>query len=144
MPGTASRARTPEIRKGDTVIVLSGKDAGKRGTVARVYAEGRSAMRGWGMKPNPIRAARGSFVVVDGVNIAKRHTKPRPVANSTDRTPTVQQGGILDIPQPLAIGKVMLVCPRCDKPTRVRHATGGDGRSVRICRHCGEQMEVRA
>ena len=58
-------------------------------------------------------------VVVEGLNIAKRHTKPRQSQNTTDRTPKIQQGGILDLAQPLPIGKVMLVCPHCDKPTRI-------------------------
>ena len=56
----------------------------------------------------------------------------------------MQQGGILEIAQPMPVGKVMVVCPRCDRPTRVGHALGGDGRSVRVCRHCNEQLEAKA
>lgn len=145
MKGAISRAiRSPEVRKGDTVVVLSGKDAGKRGTVERVLTSPRPALRGWGVKPDPRTAARGAYVVVTGVNVAKRHTKPRQSANANDRTPTIQQGGILDIAQPVPVGKVMVVCPRCDQPTRVAHATGGDGRSVRVCRRCSEPLEVSA
>ena len=140
----ATTVRIPEIRKGDTVVVLSGKDAGKRGVVERVHRSARSSSRGYGAAVAPVKALRGPYVVVGGLNIAKRHTKPRPKASQTDRVPAVQQGGILEIPQPLAIGKVMLVCPRCDQPTRVSHVTLENGRRVRVCRHCGEQLEVKA
>ena len=140
----ATPARIPEIRKGDTVVVLSGKDAGKRGVVERVHHRPRSSSRGYGVAASPTKTLRGAYVVVGGLNIAKRHTKPRPKASQTDRVPAVQQGGILEIPQPLAIGKVMLVCPRCDQPTRVSHVTLENGRRVRVCRHCGEQLEVKA
>jgi large subunit ribosomal protein L24 len=81
-------------------------------------------------------------VVVDGLNIAKRHTKPRQSTSQSDRTPRMQQGGILDLPQPLDIGKVMLVCPKCSRPTRIRHATLADGRRIRVCIHCGSPLEV--
>jgi len=135
--------KVPEIRKGDTVVVLAGKDAGKRGTVERVIR--RSAA------PSAARSvfrrgsgAGGSFVVVEGLNIAKRHTKPRQSAGSSDRIPKMQQGGIMDIAQPLPIGRVMLVCTNCGKPTRIAHATLETGRRVRVCRHCGEQLEVKA
>ena len=135
--------KVPAIRKGDTVVVLAGKDAGKRGTVERVIR--RSAA------PSAARSvfrrgssAGGSFVVVAGLNIAKRHTKPRQSAGTSDRIPKMQQGGIMDIAQPLPIGRVMLVCSSCGKPTRIAHATLETGRRVRVCRHCGEQMEVKA
>ena len=83
-------------------------------------------------------------VVVTGLNIAKRHTKPRQTQGRTDRAPKIQQGGILDLAQPLAIGKVMVVCSHCDKPTRIAHKILDNGRRVRVCRHCGEQIEVRS
>jgi large subunit ribosomal protein L24 len=123
--------KVPEIRKGDTVVVLVGKDAGKRGTVDRVVRD-------------PQGFKKSVAVVVDGINIAKRHTKPRQSASSTDRMPKVQQGGILDIAQPMPIGKVMLVCNHCGKPTRIAHKTLDNGRRVRICRHCGEQLEGKS
>ena len=139
----AKVTRVPDIRKGDTVLVLDGKDAGKRGVVTRVYAAPRSGTR-FGGRPSPDRLRRGAYVVVEGLNVAKRHTKPRPRTSQTDRVPQVQQGGILDISQPLAIGKVMIVCGRCDRPTRVAHATLESGTRVRVCRHCGEPLEVRS
>ena len=83
------------IRKGDTVMVLAGKDRGKRGTVERIE-----------------RTKRGFGVVIPGINMAKRHQRPR------TRT---QQAGILDLPVPLHVSNVQLVCPRCDRPTRVGH-----------------------
>jgi large subunit ribosomal protein L24 len=135
--------KVPEIRKGDTVVVLSGKDAGKRGTVEHVINQtaapsaARSAFRrGSG--------AGGVKVVVEGINVAKRHTKPRQSAGRTDRMPKIQQGGIFDIAQPMPISKVMLVCPNCSRPTRIAHATLENGRRVRVCRHCNQQLEVKA
>jgi large subunit ribosomal protein L24 len=135
--------KVPEIRKGDTVVVLSGKDAGKRGTVEHVINQTAS--------PSATRSAfrRGSGaggvkVVVEGINVAKRHTKPRQSAGRTDRMPKIQQGGILDIAQPMPVSKVMLVCPNCSRPTRIAHATLDNGRRVRVCRHCNQQLEVKA
>ena len=81
-------------------------------------------------------------VVVEGLNIAKRHTKPRQTTGRTDRMPKVQQGGIIDVAQPMSISKVMLVCPKCGEPTRVRHQVLEDGRRVRTCSHCGQAIEV--
>jgi large subunit ribosomal protein L24 len=136
--GTSGR---PEIRKGDTVVVLTGKDAGKQGKVDRVVVRAPSA--------TPLRSVyrRGSpkgsvSVVIEGLNIAKRHQKPRQVSSRTDRMPKVQQGGIIDVAQPLHISKVMLVCPKCGRPTRVGHATLDDGRRVRVCGHCGAALEA--
>ena len=135
--------KVPEIRKGDTVVVLAGKDAGKRGKVETVIrrqaapSSARSVFRRGS-------AAGGVSVVVEGLNIAKRHTKPRQSAGTTDRVPKMQQGGILDIAQPIPVSKVMLVCTNCGKPTRIAHATLDTGRRVRVCRHCGEQLEVKS
>ena len=137
------KPKVPEIRKGDTVIVLAGKDAGKRGTVEQVIrrqaapSSARSVFRRGS-------SAGGVSVVVEGLNIAKRHTKPRQSAGTNDRVPKMQQGGILEIAQPLPVSRVMLVCTSCGKPTRIAHATLETGRRVRICRHCGEQVEVKA
>jgi large subunit ribosomal protein L24 len=135
--------KVPEIRKGDTVVVLAGKDAGKRGTVEQVIrrqaapSSARSVFRRGS-------SSGGVSVVVEGLNIAKRHTKPRQSAGTSDRVPKMQQGGILDIAQPIPVSKVMLVCTNCGKPTRLAHATLDTGRRVRVCRHCGEQLEVKA
>ena len=118
--------KVPELRRGDEVLVLRGKDAGKRGTVERVVRPDR--------------------VVVNGINIAKRHTKPRTRQGRNDRAPRVQQGGILEIAQPLQMSNVMLVCPACSQPTRVRHERPESGRSVRVCARCGQPVarEVKA
>jgi large subunit ribosomal protein L24 len=141
---TTSRAtKVPEIRKGDTVVVLSGKDAGKRGTVERVIRRDASPGGGRSIFRRGSSAA-GVSVVVEGINVAKRHTKPRQRAGATDRMPKIQQGGILDIAQPLPIGKVMVVCSSCGKPTRIGHRTLDNGRRVRVCRQCGEQLEVKS
>ena len=139
----ARAPKVPEIRKGDTVVVLAGKDAGKRGTVEQVIrrqaapSSARSVFRRGS-------SAGGVSVVVEGLNIAKRHTKPRQSAGANDRVPKMQQGGILDIAQPIPLSKVMLICTNCGKPTRIAHATLDTGRRVRVCRHCGEQLEVKS
>ena len=136
--------KVPEIRTGDTVVVLAGKDAGKRGTVERVITRRQASPSSTRSVVRRGSAAGGVSVVVEGLNIAKRHTKPRQTAGTSDRVPKIQQGGILDIAQPLPIGRVMLVCSSCGKPTRIAHATLDTGRRVRVCRHCGEQMEGKA
>ena len=135
--------KVPEIRKGDTVVVLTGKDAGKRGVVDQVIRRDASptGSRSIFRRNSP---AGGIKVVIEGINIAKRHTKPRQSAGANERTPKIHQGGILEIAQPLPISKVMLVCPNCGKPTRIAHATLETGRRVRVCRHCAEQLEVKA
>ena len=138
--------KVPEIRRGDTVVVLVGKDAGKRGKVERVITNQqgqKKAMSKYGASWSAMSPLSTAAVVVDGINVAKRHTKPRQSANTNDRTPKMTQGGILDLAQPMSIGKVMLVCTHCDKPTRIAHKTLDNGRRVRVCRHCGEQVEVR-
>jgi large subunit ribosomal protein L24 len=101
------------LAAGDTVMVLSGRDKGKRGKVKLV------------------RAFDGK-VEVEGVNIVKRHTKPAPPKNP--------KGGILDKELPLPIAKVMYVCPKCNKPTKVAFVIKGTARE-RVCRRCGETAE---
>jgi large subunit ribosomal protein L24 len=132
--------RVPEIRKGDTVVVLHGKDAGKRGQVDRILRNPLGAEGGMGRW----RAAssRPVSVVISGVNLAKRHTKPRRSMSQNDRMPQVQEGGIVDKPMPIDISNVMIVCPRCDRVTRVKHERLGSGQSVRVCGHCHEQLEA--
>ena len=103
------------VRRGDTVLVLAGKDRGKRGTVERVQ-----------------KTKRGFGVVIPGINMAKRHQRAR------TRT---QTAGILDIPVPIEISNVQVVCPRCNQPTRVSHGHLESGRRTRICKNCGEQIE---
>ena len=143
----ARATKVPEIRKGDTVVVLVGKDAGKRGKVERVVRDPQgfkktSTKHGsiW-QKKSPLASVA---VVVEGLNVAKRHTKPRQSSNTNDRTPKITQGGILDLPQPLSISKVMLICTHCSQPTRIAHKTLDNGRRVRVCGHCGEQLEGRS
>jgi large subunit ribosomal protein L24 len=149
------RTRVPEIRKGDTVLVLSGKDAGKQGLVEQVLTNKSALQRvtPGGTEAKRAGSRRGFWkpastrpvsVVVEGLNIAKRHTKPRQTQARTDRTPKIQQGGILDIAKPMDISKVMLVCPNCKEPTRVRHTVLEDGRRVRVCSHCDKAIEVTA
>jgi large subunit ribosomal protein L24 len=133
----------PDLRRGDEVLVLKGKDAGKRGVIQHVVRDTQGWRRsterfgaGW-QRTTPLA---GAAVVIEGLNIAKRHTKPRASAGRTDRQPRIQQGGILDIPMPIAIANVKLICPACSQPTRVRHAQATDGRMLRACANCGESV----
>ena len=139
--------KVPEIRRGDTVVVLVGKDAGKRGVVERVVRNPqgfKKTQAKYGSRFTATSPLATASVVVEGINVSKRHTKPRQSAGATDRMPKVQQGGILDLAQPLPIGKVMLVCTHCNRPTRIAHKVLDNGRRVRVCRHCGEQLEVKS
>ena len=128
MPGEVEKrvTKVPEVRKGDQVLVLTGKDAGKRGTVDRIVRPDR--------------------VIVEGINVSKRHTKPRTVQGRNDNAPRVQQGGILDKTMPLHVSNVMVVCPSCGQPTRIRHAALATGTCVRVCARCGQPLarEVKA
>jgi large subunit ribosomal protein L24 len=138
------QTKVPEIRKGDTVIVLSGKDAGKRGKVEHVIRRDPA--------PSPVRSGYrrvslkgGVYVVVEGLNIARKHTKPRQRSQGGPGSmPTVDPGGVLDHAMPLPVARVMIVCSHCDRPTRVSHRTLDNGTRVRVCLHCGEPLEVKA
>ena len=111
---------TTSIRVGDTVAILSGKDAGKRGTVERLVNPGR--------------------VVVAGVNISKKHQKPRQKMNAGSQTPTVDKGGILEIASPLDLAKVALVCAKCDRPVRIKTKVAADGTKSRQCSRCATSI----
>jgi large subunit ribosomal protein L24 len=144
----ARSMRVPDVRKGDQVLVLSGKEAGKKGTVERVVRNRQGFQKvvsKYGSNWRRLSPLADVAVVVEGLNIAKRHTKPRPKAGKTTQQLSIQQGGILDVPQPILASKVMVICPHCNQPTRVKHGTAGDGRSVRLCANCGETLvrEVR-
>src|SRR5205814_6940851 len=136
----ATAPKVPEIRKGDTVLVLTGRDAGKKGIVDKVVrrAPAASSARSAYRRTSP---KGGVFVVIDGINVAKRHTKPRQSQSQSDRAPRIQQGGILDLAQPVPVSKVMLVCSHCGEPTRIGHQVLENGRRVRVCGRCGEQLE---
>jgi large subunit ribosomal protein L24 len=144
-PDKPRATKVPDIRRGDEVLVLSGKDAGKRGTVDRVVRNAASIVKnrdasaaggGTWKHISPLPAS----VVVEGINIAKRHTKARSSQGRNDRSPKIQQGGILQIARPLSISNVMIVCPNCHNPTRVRHEHTANGDSIRTCNHCGESL----
>ena len=101
------------VRKDDTVIVLSGKDAGKKGKVLTALpAEGK--------------------VVVEGVAMVTKHQKPRGQRNP---------GGLIRHEAPIYASKVMLMCAKCSQPTRIAHMTLEDGRKVRVCKKCGETFD---
>ena len=97
-----------KIRRDDRVRVIAGKDKGKTGKVNRIIRD-------------------KDRVVVAGVNIATKHVKNRP---------GIRQAGIIHVEAPLHISNVMLICPNCNKPTRVGHAFREDGVKARVCKHC--------
>ena len=99
------------VKKNDTVVVLSGKDKGKQGKVLSV---------------DP----KAGKVVVEKVNMVSRHQKPRKQG---------EEGGIIQKEAPLYACKVMAVCPKCNKATRVAHKVEG-GKKVRVCKHCGAEI----
>lgn len=101
------------VKKGDTVLVITGKDAGKKGKVLTVI-------------PKKQR------VVVEGVNIVKRHTKP---------SQKMPQGGIIEKEAPIASSNVMLYCNKCNNPTRIAHKFLDNGKKVRYCKKCGEVLD---
>ncbi len=101
-----------KIKKGDLVEIISGRDKGKRGKVLRVI-------------PKEMK------VIVEGVNIVKRHQRPNP---------RMREGGIVEREAPIYASKVMLVCPNCSQRTRVGFKVV-EGKKVRYCKKCGEIID---
>ena len=101
------------IKKGDTVRVLSGKDKGKEGQVVRSL-------------PSKQR------VVVEKVNMVKKAMRP------TQQNP---QGGIMSVEAPIHVSNVMVICPECKQPTRVSHRVNEAGKKVRVCKTCGKDID---
>jgi len=104
------------IKRGDTVEVIAGKDRGVRGDVLRVMP-------------------KVNRVVVERVNIARKHQ--RPVQAGRQQV----QPGIIEFEAPIHASNVMLVCPQCDKPTRVGFRYEEDGTKLRVCRKCGKDID---
>ncbi|HOQ37603.1 MAG TPA: 50S ribosomal protein L24 [Acetivibrio sp.] len=102
------------VKKGDTVIVINGKDIGKKGKVLQV---------------NP----QDGTVLVEGVNMTTKHRKPRS---------QYQQGGIIHQESPINSSKVMLVCPKCGKPTRIRRRVLENGEKDRECKKCNGTIDI--
>lgn len=100
------------VKTGDEVIIISGKDKGKKGKVLEVSPKEKK-------------------VIVEGLNIATKHVKPRRMG---------EQGGIVSVEAPLYACKTMLICPKCGKPTRVGYKVFEDGTKQRRCKNakCGE------
>lgn len=102
------------VKKGDTVLVLSGKDRGKKGKVLKAIPD-------------------DSMILVEGVNMTTKHVKP---------SNRYQQGGIVHQESPINSAKVMLVCTKCGKPTKVGKAVQEDGQKARVCKKCAEIIDV--
>lgn len=117
-----------KVKKGDLVQIIAGKDRGKRGRVIEA-------------RPSERR------VIVENLNVVKRHTKPRPIRDASRMGGTqITPGGILDKPAPVAVSNVMVVCPVCETPTRVAMAEKQvkDGTiRVRVCKRegCGQEID---
>ncbi len=103
-----------KIRKGDEVIVRTGKDKGRRGTVLQIFEDGR--------------------VLVEGVNLAKKHTKPNPNIG--------EQGGILDKAMPLDVSNVLVFNPKSKKGERIGIRVEDDGSKVRVFRGTGDVVDI--
>jgi len=108
------------IKKGDTVLIIAGKDRGKQGVVSRALPQVNK-------------------VIVEGLNIAKKHIRPQG---------QTRQGGIIEKAMPLQVSNTMLICTECGKPTRVAHdrrpmGTNQKVRSVRVCKKCQKVIEDR-
>ncbi len=120
-------ATTMRIKKGDLVQVLAGKDRGKQGRVLEARPRDRS-------------------VIVENLNLAKRHTKPRPIRDTSRMGgANIIPGGIIEKPMPLDVSNVMIVCPTCNEPTRVGIAVKeikGETIRVRVCKRgsCGQEI----
>ena len=102
-----------QIRKNDSVMVISGKERGKTGKVLRV---------------NPKEDA----VIIERINVVKRHTKPRGPQ---------QAGGIIENEASIPASNIMIMCDKCNAPVRVGQKLLGDGKKVRVCRRCGEALD---
>jgi large subunit ribosomal protein L24 len=101
------------IHKDDTVVVIAGKDKGKKGKVRFAYP-------------------RKQQVIVEGINFIKKHSKARGA---------VKQAGIIDLEAPLHVSDVMYICGKCNNPVRIGMRKLDDGRKVRFCRSCGEVID---
>ncbi|MEI7027599.1 50S ribosomal protein L24 [Paenibacillus sp. y28] len=108
-----SHNNTLHVKKDDTVIVISGKDKGKKGRVIAAYP-------------------RQNRVLVEGVNMIKKHAKP---------SPTNPQGGILDQEAPIHVSNVMHVDPKNGKPTRIGYKVLDNGKKVRVAKQSGEVID---
>jgi large subunit ribosomal protein L24 len=102
-----------QIRKNDSVMVISGKERGKTGKVLRV---------------NP----REDAVIIERVNVVKRHTKPRGPQ---------QSGGIIEKEASIPASNIMIMCDKCNAPVRMGRRVLADGNKVRVCRRCGEALD---
>jgi large subunit ribosomal protein L24 len=108
-----SRLATP-VRRNDNVLVITGKDRGKRGRVLKVLPE-------------------KNRLIVEGVNMIKRHTKPNPGKNI--------KGGIVEKEAGINVSNVMVVCSNCGKHTRIGHNILPDGTKVRTCKRCNSTLD---
>jgi large subunit ribosomal protein L24 len=116
------------VRKGDLVHVLSGKDRGKQGRVIDARPKERK-------------------VIVENLNVVKKHTKPRPIRDTSRMGAAgMTPGGVIDKPSPLPVANVMVVCPVCNRPTRVgvhERESHGQMIKVRVCKRvdCGQEID---
>jgi large subunit ribosomal protein L24 len=108
-----------DVKRDDTVQVMTGKSRGHTGRVVRVLP-------------------RQGKILVEGAALAKKHQ--RATGRRSTSGQQLQQGGIIDVEQFVDISNVQVVCKSCGRPTRVGHVIGGDRKKVRICRHCEAEL----
>lgn len=112
-PGGSLKAMGLGIKKNDTVLVITGREKGKKGRVISLYPS-------------------EDMLLIERTNIIKRHMKP---------SKKYTQGGIIEKEAPLHISNVMLICPKCGKPTRIGNTVLSDGKKTRACKKCEEIIE---
>ncbi len=100
-----------KIKKGDTVLILSGKDRGRTGKVGKVFPKRKK-------------------IIIDGINIVKKHVRPRKQN---------QKGEVVEVPAPFDMSNAKLICPKCNKPVRVGYKVVDD-KKIRICKKCREEI----
>jgi len=118
-------SQTMKIKKGDRVRVLRGKDAGKEGRVVEALPQ-------------------VGKVIVENINVIKKHRRPRAVRGNQGVGGSVVPGGIVDLPAPLPVANVMVVCPTCGKATRVgtiEKTISGKQVRLRVCKKCNEEID---
>ncbi len=100
-----------KLKKGDKVKIIAGRDEGREGSIEKVYE-------------------KTGTIVIPQVNIYKKHIK---------KNEQMPQGGVVEVPRPLNVSKVMLICPKCNKPTRVGYQIKGN-KKTRVCKKCDSQI----
>ena len=101
-----------KIKKGDTIIVISGKDKGKKGKILQVFP-------------------KDNRIVVEGINLRKKHVRPRRQG---------EKGQTVEMPSPFQVSNIKIICTKCKKPTRIGYKLQENGKKYRVCKKCGQEQ----